>query len=189
MSRAQKHLYLISNRTSRKVEEGASNTGTEAYIFLLGSSIGWSESIKRAEKTQFVDLRELDANDMKAFAGSPSNMDAWRRQYALEATPTKFESFAAPTSMQFYRFLAHLQVVELLPAWLILLLTGLQLGAVLLLLLGIGTFFSGGTQPPAQGSFADCVGCACRSSLVSFYIQPAVSFCNTQLVDVGGGLV
>ena len=141
VSKTQKHLYLISNRTSRKMVEQASKDGTDNDIFLLGSSIDWSESLDSAGKTQFVDLREHDANDVKVLASSLSNMDAWRRQYALEATPTKFEAFAAPTSVQFYRFLAYLQVVSLLSSGLLLLYTGQWIGAVLPLLFSIGIFF------------------------------------------------
>jgi hypothetical protein len=141
VGRAQKHLYLVSNRTSQKMLEAAGQDGTDAPIFLLGSSIDWSESLERAGKTHFVDLRELDTNDVQALAGSLSNMEAWRRQYALEATPTKFEAFAAPGSVQVYRFLAYLQVVSLLSTGLLLLYTGPQIGAVLPLLFGAGIFF------------------------------------------------
>jgi hypothetical protein len=138
---AQKHLYLITNRTSRKMVEQASKDGTENDIFLLGSSIDWSESLDSAGKTQFVDLREHDANDVKVLASSLSNMDAWRRQYALESTPTKFESFAAPASVQVYRFLAYLQVTSLLSTALLQLYAGAWIGALPPLLFGIGIFF------------------------------------------------
>jgi len=140
-SRAQKHLYLISNRTSRRMVEQASMDGTDTSIFLLGSSIDWSESLDSAGKTQFVDVREHDANDVKVLASSLSNMDAWRRQYALEATPVKFEAFAAPASVQVYRFLAYVQVASFLSAGLLRLYTGPQIGAVLPLLFAVGIFF------------------------------------------------
>ncbi len=141
MTKAQKHLHLISNRTSRKLVEEASADGTENDIFLLGSSIDWSESLNSAGKTQFVDLRELDVNDVKVLASSLSNMDAWRRQYALEATPTKFEAFAAPASVQFYRFLAYLQAASFLTTALLQLFAGAWIGAVLPLLFGAGIFY------------------------------------------------
>jgi hypothetical protein len=141
ISKAQKHLYLISNRTSRKLVEQASRDGMENDIFLLGSSIDWSESLDNAGKTQFVDLREHDANDVKVLASSLSNMDAWRRQYALEATPMKFEAFAAPASVQAFRFLAYLQVASFLSTTALQLYAGAWIGAVLPLLFGIGTFF------------------------------------------------
>src|SRR5215216_6443266 len=64
-SRAQKHLYLISNRTSRKMVEQANMDGTDSNIFLLGSTIGWSASLEGAGQTQFVDVREHDTNDVK----------------------------------------------------------------------------------------------------------------------------
>jgi hypothetical protein len=121
--------------------EEASKDGTENDIFLLGSSIEWSESLEGAGKTQFVNVREHDANDVKVLASSLSNMDAWRRQYALEATPTMFEAFAAPGSVQIYRFLAYLQVASLLSSGLLLLYSGPQIGAVLPLLFGAGIFF------------------------------------------------
>jgi TIR domain len=140
-SKAQKHLYLISNRTSRKMVEGASMDGTDTSIFLLGSTIDWSESLEGAGKTQFVDLREHDANDVKVLASSLSNMEAWRRQYALEATPMKFEVFVAPASVQVYRFLAYVQVASFLSAGLLQLYTGPRIGAVLPLLFAVGIFF------------------------------------------------
>ena len=121
MDQAQKNLYLITNRTSQKMLEEVGEPGTDSNIFLLGSSINWSESIESVGKTQFVDLREMDENDINVFAGSLSNMELWRRQYALEATPTRFEAFAAPGVVQFYRFLAYLQVVGYLSAGLSLL--------------------------------------------------------------------
>jgi len=141
MSKAQKHLHLISNRTSRKVVEQASADGTSNDVFLLGSSIDWSESLDGAGKTQFVDLREHDVNDVKVLASSLSNMEAWRRQYALEATPTKFEAFAAPASVQVYRFLAYLQVMSLLSLALLQLYIGAWISALPPLLIGVGIFF------------------------------------------------
>ncbi len=140
VNKAQKHLYLITNRTSRKMVEGASKTGEDTSIFLLGSSINWSESLENAGKTQFVDLRELDVNDMEVFAGSLSNMDMWRREYALESTPTKFESPVVPTSVKAYRFLAFLHVAVFLGNGLYRL-TEQQFGAGLQVLSGIGLFF------------------------------------------------
>jgi hypothetical protein len=137
ISKAQKHLYLISNRTSRKLVEQASKDGMENDIFLLGSSIDWSETLDNAGKTQFVDLRDHDANDLKVLASSLSNMDAWRRQYALEATPLKFEAFAAPASVQAYRFLAYLQVASFLSTTVLQLYAGAWVAAVLPLLFGV----------------------------------------------------
>lgn len=138
---AQKRLYLITNRTSHKMVEEAGKDGTDNGIFLLGSSIDWSESLEDAGKTQFVDLREHDANDVKVLASSLSNMDAWRRQYALEATPTRFEAFAAPPSVQFYRFLAYLQAASFLSTGLLLLYAAQWIGALFPLLFGVGIFF------------------------------------------------
>ncbi|MFN8382186.1 MAG: toll/interleukin-1 receptor domain-containing protein [Anaerolineales bacterium] len=142
IGKSQKHLYLISNRTSRKLVEQASKDGMENDIFLLGSSIDWSENLDNAGKTQFVDLREHDANDVKVLASSLSNMDAWRRQYALEATPTKFEAFAAPASVQAYRFLAYLQVASFLSTAILQLYVGAWVAVVVPLLFGIVTFFA-----------------------------------------------
>jgi hypothetical protein len=140
-SETQKHFYLITNRTSRKMMEEAGKDGTDNDIFLLGSSIDWSASLEDAGKTQFVDLREHDVKDVKVLASSLSNMDVWRRQYALEATPTKFEAFAAPASVQVYRFLAYLQVVSFLSTALLGLYSGQWIGAVLPLLFGVGIFY------------------------------------------------
>lgn len=137
---AQKRLYLISNRTSRKMVEEAVKDGTANDIFLLGSSIDWSESLAGAGETQFVDLREHDVNDLKVLASSLSNMDAWRRQYALEATPTRFETFAAPPGVQFYRFLAYLQAVSFISTGLLLLYAAQWLGALLPLFFGAAIF-------------------------------------------------
>lgn len=138
---AQKQLHLITNRTSRSTVERASKDGTENDIFLLGSSIDWTSSLEGAGKTQFVDLREHDVNDIKVFAASLSNMDMWRRQYALEATPTKFESFVAPSSVQMYRFLAFLQVMSFLSTALLNIYAGEWVGALVPLLLGLVLFF------------------------------------------------
>ena len=88
-----------------------------------------------------MDLREHDTNDVKVLASSLSNMDAWRRQYALEATPTKFEAFAAPPSVQFYRFLAYLQAASFISTGLLQLYAGQWIGAALPLLFGVGIFF------------------------------------------------
>jgi hypothetical protein len=178
-SKAQKHLYLITNRTSRKMVDQASQDEMDTSIFLLGSSIDWSESLDRAGKTQFVDLRELDANDVKVLASSLSNMEAWRRQYALEATPTKFEVFAAPTSVQFYRFLAYLQVVSLLSGGLLLLYTGPQIGAMLPLLFGVGIFFlverALQRRIPLLIAFAVLAGLPLLLSLLNRQVLPAIT--------------
>lgn len=141
VSKAQKHLHLISNRASRKAVEQASSDGTDNDIFLVGSSIDWSESLNSAGKTQFVDLREHDIHDVKVLANSLSNLEMWRRQYALESTPTKFEAFAAPGGVQVYRFLAYAQAAAFLSTALLLLYTGPRLGAVLPLFFGVGLFF------------------------------------------------
>jgi hypothetical protein len=141
LDKAQKHLYLISNHTSQKMVEEASKSGTDSNIYLLGSSINWSESLERASKTQFVDLRRLDANSVKTMADSLSNVDIWRRQYALETTPTKFEAFTAPTSVLVYRFLAYFQVASYLSTGLFQLYAGPRILAPFFLFLGVGIFF------------------------------------------------
>ena len=141
MSKAQKHLYLISNRTSRKMVEEASKTETSSNIFLLGSSINQSESLKNATKTQFVDLRRLDAKNVEMLANSLSFTDAWRKQYALETAPTKFETFTVPTSVLVYRILAYFQVVGYLAGGLFDLFTGSLITAPFFLFLGVGIFF------------------------------------------------
>jgi hypothetical protein len=52
----------------------------------------------------------------------------------------KFEVFAAPPSVQLYRFLAYVQVASFLSNGLLLLYTGPQIGAVLPLLFAVGIF-------------------------------------------------
>lgn len=138
---AQKQLYLITNRASQSTVEAATKDGTANDIFLLGSSINWSASLDGAGKTQFVDLREHDVNDIKVFAASLSNMDLWRRQSALEATPTKFEAYTAPSSVQTLRFLAYLQVMSFLSTAALQVYAGAWVGALIPLVFGLVLFF------------------------------------------------
>jgi len=137
---AQRHLYVISNRTRPEMLEQAGQRMKGDSIFLLGSSIDWTDSLASAGKTQFVDIREHDTNDVKMLANSLANMDAWRRQYALEATPKKFEDFDAPVAVQFYRYFAYVQVATILAQGLHKLSNGSIFSAVLVLLLGAGFF-------------------------------------------------
>jgi len=140
MNKAQKHLYLITNRTSQKLVEGVSNTVTTSNIFLLGSSINWSEGLENIGKTQFVDLRKMDTNEIEVFASSLANIDMWRRRYALATTPTKFEASVTPISVQSYRFLAFAQVAVLLGGGLYGIVAQ-EFGAGFKVLSGIGIFF------------------------------------------------
>ncbi len=185
-SKAQKNLYLISNRTSQKIVEQASNDGTNNDIFLVGSSIDWSDSLNSAGKTQFVDLREHDVNDLKVLANSLSNLELWRRQYALEATPTKFETFAAPGGVQFYRFLSYAQVASFLSTALLLLYTGPRIGAVLPLFFGAGIFFL--TERTLQRRVPAVVALGVLAGLplllAALNGQPAAAYPNLLLVGV-----
>lgn len=139
-TKAQKHLYLITNRTSKKLVEEASKAKKGTNIYMIGSNINWSESLESVSETQFVDLRH-DTNNVKMLANSLSYSKMWRRHWALEITPTNFEAFTVPTSVQVYRFWAYFQVAGILSGGITLLFAGPQIVAPFVLLIAIGIFF------------------------------------------------
>jgi len=140
VSQAEKRIYIITNRTARGMIEQAGRRTNSDSIFLLGSSVDWCESLAGAGQTQFVDFRENDPQDLKMLAKSLANMDAWRRQYALEATPKKFEVFDAPTGIQIYRFLGYLQAAAIIGIAAAALINGPLYKFVFFLALGLGMF-------------------------------------------------
>ncbi|HLO33055.1 MAG TPA: toll/interleukin-1 receptor domain-containing protein [Anaerolineales bacterium] len=140
VSQAEKQIYIITNRTTRTMIEEAGKKINNDSIFLLGSSVDWCDSFAYAAQTQFVDFRENDPQDLKMLAKSLSNMDAWRRQYALEATPKKFEVFDAPTGVQVYRFLGYMQAATMIGAAIAAFLNGPWYKFVFLLACGMGLF-------------------------------------------------
>lgn len=139
-SQAQKQLYILTNRTPRALVEQAGKQNKNDTIFLLGSSVDWCNSLSAAGQTQFVDFRENDPRELKVLAKSLSNLDAWRRQYALEATPKKFEVFDVPTGIQIYRFIGYIQPAFFVGQAVAALLHGAFFNFVFLLALGLGMF-------------------------------------------------
>ncbi|MGB8983589.1 MAG: toll/interleukin-1 receptor domain-containing protein [Anaerolineales bacterium] len=137
---ADKHIYIVTNRTSRAVIEQAGRKKNQDSIFILGSSVDWCESLAGVGRTQFMDFRENNRRDLKVFAKSLGNLEAWRRQYGLEVTPKKFEAFHAPAGIQFYRYLGYIRIAGAMGMGIGYLVNGLLPGSVFELLVGLVLF-------------------------------------------------
>jgi hypothetical protein len=106
---AKTQLMIVTNYTSQKMIQWAGERFSGSALYLLGSPVNSIENIGSASNIQWVDIRENDRKIMEILARGLSNLAAWRREYALTASPKKFEAFHVPISIETYRYLGYLE--------------------------------------------------------------------------------
>jgi hypothetical protein len=111
---AEKHLFLITNRTSRATLEEFYRQHADNAIYLLGSSVDRVDTLTQAYKTQLIDIRVNDPNDLIVLGKSLGDLESWRRYAALEATPKSLEANEVPAGVKTYIGLGGLQSVVFL---------------------------------------------------------------------------
>lgn len=140
---AKTQLVLVTNRTSRQFLEWTGETFSGRVIYLLGSPVNSIENVGSASNSQWVDIRENQKKIMGILARGLSDLDAWQREYALTASPKKFEAFHVPISIETYRYFGYLEIGSMFAAGFVSLLNGMLyemflgvvFGAALLLLM------------------------------------------------------
>jgi len=97
----------------------------------LGSPVNSIEDIGPASNSQWVDIRENNKKIIEILSRGLSDLDAWRREYALAASPKKFEAFHVPLSIETYRYFGYLDTAGLFSAVVSSMLLGNPYGAIL----------------------------------------------------------
>ena len=140
VEQAEKHLFLITNRTSRTLLERFSQEHGSNTIYLLGSSVDNVESLQQAYKTQLIDIRDNDPNDLVVLGQMLTDLEAWRRQAALEVTPKSFQAHEIPKGVSAYQLLGYFSVIVLLANAISNAISGNPFVALFSLVLGSGMY-------------------------------------------------
>ena len=134
---AKTQLVIVTNYTSHKMLQWAGETFSGSAIYLLGSPVNSIENIGSASNSQWIDIRENDKKIMEILARGLSNLAAWRREYAIAASPKKFEAFHVPISIETYRYLGYLETGGLFATGLTSMYLGNLYGTILAAISGV----------------------------------------------------
>ena len=99
---ANKHVVIVSNRTSLRWLETLEAGRTGQAIYVLATSITLSPRLHPLLNKQWVDLRSWRKEAVTAFAKSLLNIELLQRMYSLQASPENFEEFRAPVMIDIF---------------------------------------------------------------------------------------
>jgi hypothetical protein len=68
-------------------------------IFVVASTIEFTESLTEVGRYQWVDARDMNRREIAALARSFGSADAWKREAALETTPAMIDHWKVPTEI------------------------------------------------------------------------------------------
>ena len=95
----QHHVAILSNRSSEAWARALAQAHAGMLVFVVASTIEFSESLIEIGRYQWVDARDTDRREIAALARSLGDSDAWKREAALETTPAMIDRWKVPTAI------------------------------------------------------------------------------------------
>ena len=95
----ERHVALLSNRSSDAWVQGITASFAGKLIFIVISTIEFKDSLTETGRYQWVDARGGDKPDIIGLARSLGDVDDWKREAALEATPARINDWKVPDSI------------------------------------------------------------------------------------------
>ncbi|MFK7774412.1 MAG: toll/interleukin-1 receptor domain-containing protein [Saprospiraceae bacterium] len=99
------HIAILSNRSSIAWVNKITQSYAGKLIFVVVSTIEFSDSLKDTGRYQWVDAREMEKRDIIGLAKSLGDKAAWKREAALETTPDKIDTLKMPSGIKLFRSL------------------------------------------------------------------------------------
>ena len=95
----QHHVVVLSNRSSAAWAQTLANEHAGKIVFVVASTIEFTESLAEVGRYQWVDSRDMNRREIAALARSLGNTDACKREAALETTPAMIDQWKVPTGI------------------------------------------------------------------------------------------
>jgi hypothetical protein len=95
----QNHVAILSNRSSEAWARALARAHAGKLVFVVASTIEFTESLTEIGRYQWVDARDMDRREIAALARSLGDSDAWKREAALETTPAMIDRWKVPTEI------------------------------------------------------------------------------------------
>ncbi|MGK0343465.1 MAG: uncharacterized membrane protein (DUF441 family) [Candidatus Azotimanducaceae bacterium] len=95
----QHHIAILSNRSSTLWAQALANTHAGKLVFIVASTIEFSENLAEVGRYQWVDARDMNRLEVAALARSLGNEEAGTREAALETTPAMIDHWKVPTEI------------------------------------------------------------------------------------------
>ena len=96
---ASRHVAIITNRSSQEWVQKITKTYRDKLVFMIGSTIDSKKSLSETGQYQWIDFRNGDKKDIEILARSIQNPEEWKRESALESTPTRINELLLPPGM------------------------------------------------------------------------------------------
>ncbi|MFT6319446.1 MAG: hypothetical protein ACJAT4_000363 [Granulosicoccus sp.] len=97
------HIAILSNRSSVAWVQEVTQTYAGKLVFVVVSTIEFTDSLKDTGRYQWVDAREMEKRDILGLAKSLGDTAAWKREAALESTPDKIDTLKMPSGIKLFR--------------------------------------------------------------------------------------
>lgn len=107
------HIAVLSNRTSIAQVQELIHSYAGKLIFIVASTVEFTEDLGDAGKYQWVDARDVDEEDIVGLANSLGTAVAGKKA-GLESTPSKIDSWKIPSSLKLLRVILVLFAVACL---------------------------------------------------------------------------
>jgi len=95
----QHHIAILSNRSSEAWVQEVTRAYAGKLVFVVVSTIEFKESLTETSRYQWVDARDGDQRDIIGLARSLGNVEAWKREAALETTPAMIDRWKVPSGI------------------------------------------------------------------------------------------
>lgn len=99
----QHHIAILSNRSSVTWVKEVTESYAGKLVFVVVSTINFTDSLKGTGRYQWVDAREMEKRDILGLAKSLGDKTAWKREAALETTPDKIDQLKMPSGIKLFR--------------------------------------------------------------------------------------
>jgi hypothetical protein len=96
---ASHHVAIITSRSSQAWVQNITATYRHKLVFVIGSTIDFKKSLSETGQYQWIDFRSGDKKVIEIMARSIENPENWKRESALEATPTRISELLLPSGM------------------------------------------------------------------------------------------
>ena len=110
----EKHIALLSNRSSDAWAQKITSTYAGKLVFIIISTIEFKDSLSETGRYQWVDARGGDKPDIVGLARSLGDVETWKREAALEATPAMINRWKVPDSITLLKRMMELFAIYLL---------------------------------------------------------------------------
>jgi uncharacterized membrane protein (DUF441 family) len=95
----QHHVAILSNRSSEAWAHALAEAYPGKLVFVVASTIEFTERLKEIGRYQWVDARDMDRREIAALVRSLGDEEAWKREAALETTPAMIDRWKVPTEI------------------------------------------------------------------------------------------